>query len=320
MDLHYREVPSDVPTLLNELELTNFIPTFQEHLITFDMLEGLSYSEWLSLLPPLGARKKLSLLYPNATGSQADTIPISRTSEVSIEVEDPSRMVRESANKNDCRVLEGPPEKKLRRNPKYFMNDVSLQEFLERDARTSELMNLFDFESGWLDDAQRSVIVRTIADGLLERHQIVTQEMKNDVAQEICLIFKNESPHVYFQFGRKKNEEFSISGNTSTNACGRLHDRLVNEGTRRRRILKSLKPKGPAQCIPAPDKEAIQSKGWLKYHCSPLDVVRVNWEKTYQIRKDEASNDSQFQVFLKEWSILKNSNIGPELVSLLLIV
>ena len=316
MDLHYRDVPSDVPTLLNELELSDFLPTFQEHLITFDMLEGLSYHEWVSFLPPLGARKKLTLLYPNATASQADTIPITRVSEVSVDVEDPSRMVGESAIKNDCRVVEGPPEKKLRRNPKYFMNDVSLQEFLERNARTSDLMNLFDFEGGWLDDAQRSVIVRTIADGLLERHQIVTQDMKNDVAHELCLIFKNESPNVYFQYGRKKNEEFSISGNTSTNACGRLHDRLVNEGTRRRRVLKSLKPKSSAERMPDQDKEAIQAKGWLKFHCAPLDVVRVNWEKTYLIRKHEASKDSPFQVFLKEWSILKNSNIGPELVSL----
>ena len=65
------------------------------------------------------------------------------------------------------------------------MGDVSLQEFFERKARTSDLTNLFDFEAGWLDDAQRSVIVRTIADGLLERHQVVTQDMKTDVANDM---------------------------------------------------------------------------------------------------------------------------------------
>ena len=63
------------------------------------------------------------------------------------------------------------------------MGDVSLQEFLERKACTSDLTNLFDFEAGWLDDAQRSVIV--IADVLLERHQVVTPDMKNDVANDM---------------------------------------------------------------------------------------------------------------------------------------
>ena len=36
-----------------------------------------------------------------------------------------------------------------------------------------------------------SVIVRTIADGLLERHLVVTKDMKNDVAQKFlsCSMF-----------------------------------------------------------------------------------------------------------------------------------
>ena len=44
---------------------------------------------------------------------------------------------------------------------------------------------------GWLDDAQMSVIVRTIVLGLLERHLVVTKDMKNDVAQKFlsCTMF-----------------------------------------------------------------------------------------------------------------------------------
>ena len=67
MDLHFRETPKDIPTLLIELDLGDILPKFQEHLITFDMLEDLTYHEWVSLSQALGARKKLCLLYQNAT-------------------------------------------------------------------------------------------------------------------------------------------------------------------------------------------------------------------------------------------------------------
>ena len=90
-------------------------------------------------------------------------------------------------------------------------------------------MHLFDFENDQLVKSQRRVIIRTIIDGLLERHNKVEQNMLNEVAYDLVAIFPNEPKELYFKFARKKHELSSVDGNISFNARGLLYDKLVNE-------------------------------------------------------------------------------------------
>ena len=85
-------------------------------------------------------------------------------------------------------------------------------------------MHLFDFENDQLVKSQRQVIVRSIIDGLLERHNKVEQSMLNEVAYDLVAIFPNEPKELYFQFARKKHELSSVDGNISFNARGLLYD------------------------------------------------------------------------------------------------
>ena len=175
-----------------------------------------------------------------------------------------------------------------------------MQEFLERQARTSEIMNLFDFEEGELDEAERRVIVNTIADGLLDRHQIVSQEMRNDIANDLCLIFKKEASSVYFQYGRKLNETCSVSGNVSRSPRGKIHDRLVNESHRREKLGKKLKDQASSSSEFTPeDKAAVQAKGFLRYQTEPIDTVKIMWETSFKLREAEASQDTSCAIFLE---------------------
>ena len=70
--------------------------------------------------------------------------------------------------------------------------------------------------------------------------------------------------------------------------------------------------------IPIP-VHIIEDKGLLQYSDSPLDTVKEKWRLTKVLKIHEGSADTPFLEFLKEWPLLKDSTLGPLLVSINLI-
>ena len=239
---------SSLDSMLEYLDVECLKPRFQKHMITFEMLPTLKFDQWKELVPEIGARNKLGMVYHNASASQADTVVVSNVDDSNLsqgidldteadkpQIPRPSDIQTSTQTSNISMDL---PNKRARKNPRYFKSDESLKEFLERHALTTDIMHLFDFENGQLVKAQRQLIVRTIIDGLLERLNKVEQSMLNDIAYDLVAIFPNEPKELYFQFARKRHELSSVDGNISLNARGLLYDKLVNEKHSRKVIDK----------------------------------------------------------------------------------
>ena len=89
-------------------------------------------------------------------------------------------------------VHASPSKKKVRTNSRFFNGDLSLLEFLERQARTCKPMQEFYFKNDTLTPMQRKNVVNTIGDGLLERHDKVSYDTFKGCVEEISSLFSHE--------------------------------------------------------------------------------------------------------------------------------
>ena len=221
---------------------------------------------------------------------------------------DPSPIEEDPSGKE---VHANPPKKKVRTNPRFFNGDLSLLAFLEKQARTSKFMREFDLETGTLNFKQRKNIVNTIGDGLLERHDKVSYDTYERCAEEISSLFPHEDKKVYFLPSNKKSEN-----SKRTPPRGKLYDRVQNERYRRNKLLNSIEKKTPVKA--APSEEVQLSKTWLQYSNNPPDVVQSHWATSRNLRMTEAAEDGPLVAFVEKWPILKDSAIGPKLVSFIM--
>ena len=65
----------------------------------------------------------------------------------------------------------------------------------------------------------------------------------------------------------------------------------------------------------APSQDIVLAKHWLQHRHAPPDVVDGHWETSRSLRLTEAAEDGIFLNFVEQWPILKNSDLGPVLVS-----
>ena len=198
-------------------------------------LNGLLHEEVQTSSPKRsneGARKELLPLYPS-TSDETKQQP--ESSQDSLENLDLSAIVE---HPSDEKTGADPPKKKRRTNPRFFNGEVSLKEFLERSGKTSAFMREFDFEEGELTKKQRRVIVTTIIDGMLDRHDKISYEMFEDCATAICEIFPKEHPYAYFIKPCKKTRD-----SPATPPRGKLYDKVHNERFRQKDLIKSITKK-----------------------------------------------------------------------------
>ena len=217
--------------------------------------------------------------------------------------------IEEDPSEKQVHVI--PPKKKVRSNPRFFNEDLSLLAFLEKQARTSKFMQEFDLENGTLTPMQRKNIVNTIGDGLLERHDKVSYDTLERCAEEISSLFPHEDKKVYFLPPNKKSEN-----SNRTPPRGKLYDKVHNERYRRNKLLNGIEKKTPVKA--APSEEVQLSKTWLFYNNNPPDVVESHWATSRNLRISEAAEDGPLVHFVEKWPILKDSAIGPNLVSFIM--
>ena len=217
------EKEASFEAFLKTHECEGLLDSMLENNITIDDLSTMSHQEWCDLLPEVELRAKMATRFPNAEVSSADT-----ESNSSSEIESSLNRTQSSLN-DSVSLFSPPPAKKSKNSFRYFKEEMSLQRLLQKHHLTEKiLLHYTNNEDTELTDEQRHMLVGVITDGLLLRHDKVSQEMINDVSHEICELFVKEVPTTYFQYGRRRSESVSIHGNTSKNPKGKLYEKIQN--------------------------------------------------------------------------------------------
>lgn len=303
--------------LLRAINAEYLLEVFHKEHVEFDELPELNNQEWQQLVKPIGLRKKLAAIYPEAGTSTCKTEILS-PSEIS-----ETNTTLESLADTDISLLDeqdhndGPP-KKIQKCPMYFAGGPTLEAYLDKHPRTREFMAMRHRIKEPLDEDWRKTLVEVIADGLLDRHKSVAQVLIRDVAEDLCILFPCESRTLYYQRPRKSREVSSSDGNLSMTPRGKLYDRVSNERRTREAMLRKLAkstsptPKTEKACLVG--KDQVEAKGWIKYHSQPLATLFLKWDVSRPLRLQESCKSTTFQDFVMEWPKLA-SEIGPELVS-----
>lgn len=189
---------------------------------------------------------------------------------------------------------------------RFFLQNQTLLEFIKYHSKTLAVFENFKSQKQ-LSSTDRTRLVSAVIDGVLDRHNSVNKKMLEELANNICEIFHNESKSTYYLFDKK----------VSKNAHGKLVYRYHNEKSRRNKLCKSNK----IIVSDAPDKNTLQMSEdtqnkvkWLKYSCEPWSQVIQYWMSTHNCRKLQAEDDSPLHQFIAMWPILQNPN-GHTLVS-----
>ena len=185
----------------------------------------------------------------------------------------------------------------------FFLHHATMESYMKSSTIVNSIVEEYKVDmklEGW----QRTRIVDYVVHGLMARHASVTADLLEDVSKEICKVFSNEDPIIYFQ--RKK-----VGASTPT---GKLYWRYNNEKAKLR-TPKKMKKEAPKPNTERSSPDEAITKTWLHYNRKPWDEVVKRWKLSFNLRREELNNTPLVKDFLDDWPILKSEN-GFILVSI----
>ena len=183
-----------------------------------------------------------------------------------------------------------------------------MEEFLSSNSKTKCILRKYrEVEGVSLKNDERTRLVDAIMTGLLDRHNAVKSHVFQELSEELEKNFPSECKLVYFC--PKTGQALSPSG--------KLYVKYNNVTARRRSWEKTIKKKEVENPVNL-DPGAAQVKSWLKISREPWSMVIDQWNKSYELRREDIKRKTTVEV-LEEWPILKSAG-GFLLVSIYLLV
>lgn len=255
---------------------------------------------------------------PDLEQWKCDSDPLIRASNSADQQSDPNQHQEQTHTKKRLgepysdseNVCAPPPQKKIKALRRFFQNDQSLEEFIISHAKTHTIYENYTNKK-CLTSEERGILVASIIDGLLDRHDKVSKEVLIELSENIVEMFPTEAKSTYYHYNKDE----------SRNARGKIHDRYHNERAARRRRLKQASAQGNEEGAASHqevtaeiDSTQASKMNWLRYSSEPWPTVVEYWVDTHQIRIKETKEEAPLQTFISKWPTLQNPN-GHALVS-----
>ncbi|XP_031334401.1 uncharacterized protein LOC116164370 [Photinus pyralis] len=318
--------PSPVENILQEWNLAELIPVFNENFVDYDVFSKLSEDHIKELVPKIGPRIRFLAKYKHWFDNKSQPILIDEdtpwtlhdTSHTQVPVIE-SPTTSEPSSIADCQTIAGNwsdaivglNDVEIVNTPTYqykvtCAKNTGLEDLLNSSTKGRLILYSYN-KNGKLTSDDRNKLVEFIIESELENdlNRSISCVRFEELAHAIVGIFTKECKEVYFM----KTTHFK-NGKTTQSGRGKLffkyynfRKQLKSAGlikTNNATILQSSDEEGTEN-----DEEKLNQLEWLKQYKEPFHKVQDYWGNTFKAR----------QALLKEKNIYEYCNTFPILRS-----